>query len=51
MTIDPEEGLMCGSCGAILWIATQEGQHTLMRLGGVEIDECIQCEKIHEVVR
>ena len=46
----PDDGLICGACGAVLWIVTQDGEHTLMRLGELEIEDCIQCEQIHEVV-
>ena len=46
----PDDALICGACGAVLWIVSQKGDNTLMRLGEVEVDDCIQCEKIHEVV-
>jgi len=52
MTIEvPEDGWHCPMCEAGLWIDTTAGQHYLMRLGEVEIEDCIMCQNMHVMVR
>ena len=45
------EEIMCGLCGASLWIDTINGQHHLMRLAEIEIEDCPICTKMHEAIK
>ncbi len=47
----PENAIICGMCGAVLWIATPpDGKHHLMRLSDGD-NGCLVCLKMQEMVK
>lgn len=45
-----ESFAVCPECGALAWVASPGGQHHLMRLGEIPIEDCRTCTRVAEAV-
>ena len=51
MRLDEDTTIICLACGSELWIAREDGDLYLMRIGQVEVTDCLQCSRATEAVQ